>query len=78
MAAKYVPQTAEAYARYRYMLDDCDGILQAQMSDTAIVHTRIRAFMDGVNWAKRQRRKRPAGEASAQSENDSNQSENSR
>lgn len=53
------PKTAEAYARYLYMAADCNGVVQAPMTDTAIVEARVRAFMDGARWQRR-RTKRDA------------------
>lgn len=51
------PKTARAYASYLYMAGKNTGVIQAPMSDTATTEMRVSAFVDGVNWAKRQARK---------------------
>lgn len=53
---KTVPQTAEAYAKYLYMEGKCTGRSAGEFNDRAIIDIRVKAFMDGVSWAKRQRR----------------------
>jgi hypothetical protein len=47
------------YAKTIYMADNCYGNT-AQYTDHAIVDCRVRAFVDGVNWQKRQARRRRA------------------
>jgi hypothetical protein len=54
---KTKPPTAIAYAARLYMAGDCNGAVST-MTDHDIVNCRIRAFVDGVNWAKRQARKK--------------------
>lgn len=50
---KKKPITARAYAERLYMLDKSTG--KAELcQDTVIIHSRVNAFIDGVNWAKRQ------------------------
>jgi hypothetical protein len=59
---KNKPQTATAYAAQLYMASGCKGAVST-MTDHDIINCRIRAFVDGVAWAKRQaykRRKRAA------------------
>ena len=53
MANKQTPQTAEAYAKYLYMADRADGDKVTLMNGVQIIDCRVRAFMDGVSWAKR-------------------------
>ena len=56
------PTTATAYAKQLYMAGACNGAVST-MRDHDIIDTRVRAFVDGVAWAKRQaykRRKRAA------------------
>lgn len=54
---KRTPQTAEAYAKYLYQAARCDGRI-SQLSDHAIIDSRVRAFVDGVNWQKRRARQK--------------------
>lgn len=56
MGKKIPPRTAKAYAEYLFMLKSCVGT-PVSMNDFAIVDCRVRAFVDGVNWQKRQARK---------------------
>lgn len=49
--------TATDYAKQLYMADRCNGHVAAY-SDHTIIDTRVRAFVDGVAWAKRQAYKR--------------------
>jgi hypothetical protein len=44
------------YAKRQYMADRRNGAVST-MDDHAIVDCRVRAFVDGVNWQKRQARK---------------------
>jgi hypothetical protein len=55
MAKKKRPRTAEAYAKYLYMAEKCTGAYCGTYNDHAIVDTRVRAFVDGVNWERRRR-----------------------
>jgi hypothetical protein len=58
MAKKKTKQpTSIAYAARLYMAGDCNGAV-ITMTDHEIIDCRIRAFVDGVNWQKRQARKR--------------------
>jgi hypothetical protein len=53
------PKTPEAYARYLYgMVTDSTKV--ELMNETQIVDCRVRAFIDGVKWARRQFRKNNA------------------
>jgi hypothetical protein len=57
MANKVVPQTAKAYAEYLYMHHKCVGT-PVSMNDFGVIECRVRAFIDGVNWQKRQARRK--------------------
>lgn len=59
---KRAPQNAKAYAEYLYMLPRCQNITRS-MTDIEIVECRVRAFVDGVNWQKRQAKKAKQGSA---------------
>lgn len=54
MASK--KQTPTEYAKRLYMADRCNGAMNV-LTDRSIVDCRVRAFVDGVNWQKRQARK---------------------
>jgi hypothetical protein len=54
MGKKRTPQTPLQYAAYLYAAERCDGSLRT-LSDTDIINSRMRAFMDGVNWERRRR-----------------------
>ena len=60
MGKKRTPQTAIQYAAYLYMADKCTGGLRT-LSDTDIIDSRVRAFMDGVNWERRRRARTAEG-----------------
>lgn len=47
--AKKVPQTAEAYARYLYMAQKYHPYSEGG----TVISMRVRAFIDGANWAAR-------------------------
>jgi hypothetical protein len=49
---KKVPQTAQAYAEYLY------GVPADPSKQEPVQTVRVRAFMDGVSWAKRHMRKK--------------------
>lgn len=48
-------QSPLAYARQLYMADQCKGAVSTYR-DYDIIDCRLRAFIDGVNWQKRQAR----------------------
>lgn len=54
---KRVPQTAQAYAQHLYMASKCTHAL-CSITDAEIINSRVRAFVDGVNWQKRQAAKK--------------------
>jgi len=45
-------KTPMDYAKDLYMASLCNGAVQT-MVDHDIINCRVRAFIDGVNWAKR-------------------------
>jgi hypothetical protein len=54
MTFKKKPRAPKEYAKQLYMADRCNGHT-APYSDYTIIDTRIRAFLDGVNWERRRR-----------------------
>jgi hypothetical protein len=50
-------QTPMEYAKRLYMAEACIGRVEAY-TDHRIIDCRVRAFVDGVNWQKRQARAR--------------------
>lgn len=44
---------AELRAKDLYMWDKCNGVIDAQMTDTTLVGMRIAAFVDGARWYAR-------------------------
>jgi len=63
---KKKPLTAKAYAEYLYMAARADGDRVNLLNDKQVVDCRVRAFVDGVNWQKRQARKRRAPNGTAE------------
>lgn len=49
-------QTPMEYAKKLYMADRCNGA-KSVLDDHSIIGCRVMAFIDGVNWQKRQARK---------------------
>lgn len=47
--------TPREYAQRLYMADRCTGAA-AYVQDTVIIHSRVNAFLDGVNWERRRAR----------------------
>lgn len=56
-------QTPMERAKRLYMADRCNGAVQP-MTDHEVIAVRVNAFVDGVNWQKRQAR-RSAGKSAA-------------
>jgi hypothetical protein len=56
--------TARRHAEYIYLAKTCKGELST-MDDFAIIECRVRAFVDGANWVKRQLKRPRAPKRSA-------------
>lgn len=67
MAKAKTPQTAKAYAEWLYMAARANGDNVQLLNERQVSDCRVRAFVDGVNWQKRQAKKRRGSSARAES-----------